>query len=429
MKRFFRMEWLKKILKIAFWAVLGAAVFGVLFIRRDVARYSMPHRFSVEDPSFFSSAHALADPRPERGNRIELLHNGDGIFPPMLEAIHAAKQTVNFEAFLFNSGKVGGQFIEVLCERAKAGVRVRVLFDGMGSGTKLDNADVAKLEEAGCSFAYFHPTRSWRVDRMNLRTHRRILVVDGRIGFTGGVGFADEWSGNAEGPAHWRDVHARLEGPIVARLQGAFQQHWFAATGETLGGEGDFPELVPVGKVRAQVVDSSSFTAAPFALVQAVAFASAKKSIYITNPYCAPSEEQTEALIAAVRRGVDVRLLLPGKHNDQPATKAAGRTAYGALLEGGVKIYEYLPTMIHSKTMVVDGLFATLGSSNFDARSTLINEELDVTIYDADIGQEMVRVFFEDLKKAKPYTLEQFHQRSWKDRFTEWVVRPFHSQL
>ena len=208
-----------------------------------------------------------------------------------------------------------------------------------------------------------------------------------------------------------------------------FRQHWFNEVGETLSGSGEFPELSPAGNVRAQVVASHSFSVAPLSLVQAVAFSAARKSIYITNAYCAPSGSQTRSLVAAVKRGVDVRLLLPGKHNDQPATKAAGRTAYGELLRGGVKIYEYQPTMIHSKTMVIDGIFSVLGSSNFDARSAQINEELDITVYDETFGREMQTVFERDLLRSKSYTLEDFEKRSLWDRFTEWLMLPFHSQI
>jgi len=187
--------------------------------------------------------------------------------------------------------------------------------------------------------------------------------------------------------------------------------------------------LAPAGNLRAQVVATHSFSVAPLSLVLAVAFSAARKSIYITNAYCAPSSSQTRSLVAAVKRGVDVRLLLPGKHNDQPATKAAGRTAYGELLKGGVKIYEYEPTMIHSKTMVVDGIFSILGSSNFDARSAQINEELDITVYDEGFGREMQAVFERDLQHSRAYTLDDFHKRSLWERFTEWVMLPFHSQI
>ncbi len=405
--------------------VLAAvAVFGLIFLRRTVMNYRSEHDFSTRDPAFFASAHALADPLPLEGNSIQLLHNGDEIFPAMLRAIRAARASVNFEAFLFNSDAVGVQFHDALCERARAGVRVRVLLDGVGSGAEFSDEDEAAFRQAGCAFAYYHPTHSWRVDKLNRRTHRRVLVIDGKIGFTGGAGFANNWAGNADSPDHWRDVHARLEGPIVAKLQGAFQQHWAKATGETLSGAAEFPPLPPAGKLRMQLIASHSFSASPISLVQAVAFASAQKTIFITNAYCAPSQNQVDLLVAAAARGVVVRVLIPGRHNDQPMTKSAGRGAYGDLLKGGVKIFEYEPTMIHTKTIVVDGLFAMIGSSNFDARSTQINEELDVTIYDEGFGREMDGVFQRDLQHAKPYRLEEFQKRSAWERFSEAIVAP-----
>ncbi|OAI41852.1 hypothetical protein AYO41_05150, partial [Verrucomicrobia bacterium SCGC AG-212-E04] len=384
---------------------------------------------AVSDPAFFSYAHALADPMPIEGNKIELLHNGDEIFPAMLAAIRGAKRSINFEAFLVYSGRVATQFEEALCERARAGVKVRVLLDGVGSSVRLNNREVDRLKAAGCAFAYYHPTRAWRVDRLNQRTHRRIMVVDGRIGFTGGVGFADPWLGNAGNPQQWREVHARVEGPVVTKLQTAFFQHWAQETGQALSGAEDFPVIGKMGTQRAQVVSSHAFSLAPLAWVQAVAFSSARKSIQITNAYCAPSASQVQQLVDAVKRGVDVRLLLPGTHNDQPLTKAAGRTAYGNLLKGGVKIFEYQPTMIHAKTIVVDGVFSVLGSSNFDARSAQINEELDLTVYDRDFGAEMEAVFARDLQQARAYSLEDFERRSLWERFSEWIVLPFHSQL
>lgn len=209
---------------IAFVAViLGFVVYSIFFSHRDVIQYRLGHTFGVRDPAFFGTAHALADPMPVEGNKITLLHNGDGTFPVMLEAIRGAKQSVNFEAFLFESGGVGNTFRDALIERAKAGVKVRVIFDGVGSGSKLKDSDVEMMRNGGCTVVYFHPTRSWRLDRINRRSHRRIMVVDGQVGFTGGIGFADHWQGNADAPDHWRDIHAKIEGPLVAKLQGAFQ--------------------------------------------------------------------------------------------------------------------------------------------------------------------------------------------------------------
>ncbi len=426
-------RWSKQPVRVWLFLVAGllvlAFVVGFILVRRDVVQYRMGHSLNVSDPSFFAYAHALADPIPLEGNKIELLENGDQIFPAMLTAIRGARQSIHFEAYLFFSGKVGAQFEEALSERARAGVKVRVLLDGVGSSLHLKNEEVAALKAAGCAFAYYHPTRTWRVDRLNQRSHRRVLVVDGLVGFTGGVGFADQWLGNGDAKDHWRDTHARLEGPIVTKLQSAFLQHWAQETGDGFGAEGNFPPPAGAGKIKAQVIGSRAFSLAPMAWAQAVAFTSATRSISITNAYCAPSASQVQQLVDAVKRGVDVRLLLPGKHNDQPATKAAGRSAYGELLKGGVKIFEYEPSMLHAKTIVVDGLFSVLGSSNFDARSAQINEELDLTVLDSEFSQRLEQAFERDLQRSKTYSLEEFNRRSWLERLTEWAVLPFHSQL
>ena len=410
-------------------ALLAIVAYSFFFFRRTVFDYRAPRTFTVADPAFFGSAHALADPLPVEGNRIDLLNNGDEIFPAMLAAIGGARKSVNFEAFLFESGEVVTTFRDAFVERAKAGVRVRILLDGIGSGIGLNDADVQTMENAGCDFRWYHPMASWRLDRVNRRTHRRVMVIDGRIGFTGGVGFSDEWAGNADTPKHRREVHARIEGPLVAKLQSAFQEHWMRETGEALGGPDEFPSLAPAGTLRAQVVASHAFSIAPFPLVLAVAISSAEKRVSITNAYFTPSENQVELLVQAAKRGVDVRLIVPGKHDDQPATKAAGRSAYGKLLAGGVKIYEYEPTMIHSKTVVVDELFSVFGSSNLDARSSAINEELDVTVYDADFARRMEAIFQADLQQSRAYKLEDFRERSLWERVREAAARPFRSQL
>jgi cardiolipin synthase len=347
----------------------------------------------------------------------------------MLEAIHSAHHTVNFAAYIFSSDEIGRQFRDAFCERARAGIEVRILLDGIGSSWSLDNSDVAMMRKAGCKLSYYHPTASWRVDRTNRRSHRRILVVDGKVGFTGSAGFAVRWSGHAQDKTHWRDSQARIEGPLVGKLQWAFEEHWAKTFGETLSGAAQFPLLAPAGDLKAQVVASFSFSLAPVPLVQATAFAAAEKRIWITNPYCTPTDDQVVLLIKAVQRQVDVRLLLPGVNNDQPLTKSAGRAAYGRMLEGGVKIFEYQPTMIHEKAMVVDGLFSMFGSSNLDARSSEINEELDVVVYDEKFGREMESIFEKDLKQSREYTLQEFKSRSWWERATEWLMLPFRSQL
>lgn len=404
-------------------------VFCLFLIRRQTLEYRPEHSFAIAAPEFFGSALGLTNPVPLTGNKVELLENGEQYFPAMLEAIRTARQTINFAAYIFKSDAVGREFRDALCERARAGVEVRMLLDGVGSGWSLDNSDVRMLREAGCKFAYYHPVHSWRLDRTNRRSHRRVLVVDGRVGFTGGAAFSEKWSGHAQDEHHWRDTHLRLEGPIVNGLQSAFQAHWVKTYQEALTGAGQFPALPPAGPLKAQIVESHSFSSAPIPLVQAVTFASAERRIWITNPYCTPTDDQVELLVKAVRRGVDVRLLLPGPHNDQPLTQSAGRTAYGQLLEGGVKIFEYQPTMIHAKTIVADGLFAMIGSSNLDGRSSEINEELDLVVYDEEFGRTMEASFERDLGQSRPYTLDDFKKRSLWERTTEWLAIPFRSQL
>ena len=419
------LEWVAFVL-----AVLGIiAVFCIFFIRRHVIEYQIEHTYGVNDPEFFGSALALSNPVPLPGNKIELLQDGDAYFPAMLAAIRNAKKTVNFQAYIVYSDKVGRAFRDALSERARAGVEVRVLLDGVGSGWGLDNSDVRMMKDAGCKFAYYHPLLSWRIDRTNRRSHRRILTVDGRLAFTGGAGFAEQWSGHAQDAKHWHDVQVRVEGPLVSALQNAFEEHWIKTFGETLSGADQFPALPPAGTMKAQSIASHSFSMAPVPLTEAIAFAAAEKRIWITNAYCAPSDDQVELLVKAVQRHVDVRLIVPGQHNDQPMTKSAGRSAYGKMLEGGVKIFEYQKTMIHTKAMVIDGMFALVGSSNLDPRSSEINEELDLAVYDQEFGRTMEAMFASDLARSTEYTLQQFKNRSLWERTTEWVMVPFRSQL
>ena len=411
-------------------ALLGiVAVFCIFLIRRHVLEYHLQHTFGASDPEFLGSALALSAPVPLAGNKIELLQDGDEYFPAMLAAIRGAKKTINFEAYIIYSDAVGRAFRDALIERAHAGVQVRVLLDGLGSGWKLDNSDVKMLRQAGCKFAYYHPLLSWRIDRTNRRSHRRVMVIDGRLAFTGAVGFAEEWSGHAQDPEHWRDVQMLVEGPLVSLLQNAFEDHWIKTYGETLSGADQFPALGPVGDIHAQTIASHSFSMAPVPLTQAISFAAAEQRIWITNAYCTPTQDQVDLLVQAVQRRVDVRLIVPGEHNDQPLTKSAGRAAYGHLLEGGVRIFEYQPTMIHTKAMVIDGMFSLLGSSNLDPRSSEINEELDLAIYDREFGHRMEEMFEKDLRRSKEYTLQQFRNRSLWERITEELMLPFRSQL
>ncbi len=264
-------EWIALTLTILTLAFL----FGIFLVRRHVIAYRLGHTFAVSDPEFFGSALALGNPVAIEGNAIDLLQNGDAFFPAMLDALRAARKTINFEAYILRSDAIGRQFRDVFCERARVGVEVRISLDGIGSGWGLDNSDVALMKQAGCKFRYYHPTHSWRLDRTNRRSHRRVLVIDGELAFTGGVGFTEQWSGHAQDEKHWRDVQLRVRGPLVTQLQAAFEEHWAKTAGEALSGKDQFPLVAPAGKLKAQVVASHSFALAPVPLVQAVSFAAA----------------------------------------------------------------------------------------------------------------------------------------------------------
>jgi cardiolipin synthase len=392
--------------------------------------YELPHDFTLSAATFLPSALPGAVMTP--GNRLDLLENGDAIFPAMLAAISSARRTVNFEAYIFWSGEVGARFRDALADRAAHGVAVRVLLDAVGSpSVHLQPADVDVLRKAGCRVEFFHSTKPWMLWVLNHRNHRRVLVVDGLFGFTGSAGFADPWRGDADMKEHWRDTQLRVEGPAVRGLQRAFQENWSEVTGEALVGEEFFPVLAPAGDLSVAVVPSSPLAAMSGAgRVYAISLAAAAKEIWIANSYFLPDDETAGLLVAAVKRGVDVRVIVPSdEQSDVPATKAAGRSSFGPLLEGGVKIFEYQPTMYHLKTMVVDGLFSTVGSANFDERSFHLNEEINLFVYDAGFAGVMRESFQRDLARCRPYTLATWKKRSLRKRVTEWLASPFRSEL
>ena len=392
--------------------------------------YELPHDFTLGAATFLPSA--LPGAVMTSGNRLDLLENGDSIFPAMLAAISSARRTVNFEAYIFWSGDVGSRFRDALADRAAHGVAVRILLDAVGSPrAHLEPADVDALRRAGCRVEFFHSTKPWMLWVLNHRNHRRVLVVDGRLGFTGSAGFADSWRGDADSKEHWRDTQLRVEGTAVRGLQRAFQENWSEVTGEALVGEEFFPVLPVPGALSVAVVPSSPLAPMSGAgRVYAISLAAAGKEIWIANSYFLPDDATSRLLVAAVKRGVDVRVIVPSDdQNDVPATKAAGRSSLGWLLEGGVRIFEYEPTMFHLKTMVVDGIFSTVGSANFDERSFHLNEELNLFVYDAGFAETMRESFQRDLARSRPYTYATWRGRSLRQKLTEWAVTPFRSEL
>jgi cardiolipin synthase A/B len=415
---------------IALAAAFALSVAVSLLNRPEEVRYGIPHSFGVGDPAFLPSVEATAGPSMIDGNRIAILENGVEIFPSMLAAIADARKSINLEAYIFWSDSVGTRFRDALSERASHGVEVRILLDGVGSSKRLSRADVSILRRSGCRVEFFRPLRPWMLDVINRRTHRRILVVDGKVGFTGGVGIAKMWDGNADSPEHWRDTQIRIEGPAVAAMQSAFQENWAEVTGELLVGDKFFPGLAQVGNVLAAVIPSSPQPSSSASqTLYSVAISAAERTISLSNSYFVPNPESVDLLVAASERGVNVRILVPGEINDVPVTKASGRATFGKLLRAGVKIYEYQPTMMHAKTMVVDRVFATVASTNFDNRSFRYNDEIDLAMNDAGVAGRLEQTFEEDLRKSRPYTYQQWLHRPLVKRFVEWVLLPVRSQL
>jgi cardiolipin synthase A/B len=372
---------------------------------------------------------SLLGPPMAQGNRVTSLLNGDQVFPAMLDAIRSAKRSIDFETYIYWSGTVGREFGDALAERARAGVPTHLLIDWLGS-TKADEKILDAMRDAGVEIVRYRPLRWYSVDRINHRTHRKLLVVDGRIGFTGGVGIADQWLGHAQDKEHWRDSHFRVEGPVVAQLQAAFLDNWVEAEGHVLDGEAYFPRLVPVGPDFAQVFRSAPGEgSASMRLMYLLAIAAATRSILIANAYFVPDSQTVAMLVEARRRGAEVEIVVPGPVLDAQIVRRASRATWGPLLEAGVRIYEYQPTMYHTKVMVVDDLWASVGSTNFDDRSFRLNDEANLNVLDAAFGREQARVFDEDRRRSRQVTLEAWRRRPLRERLQERWATLVRSQL
>ncbi|HEY6842878.1 MAG TPA: cardiolipin synthase [Thermoanaerobaculia bacterium] len=397
--------------------------------RRLPMRYHMKHQFTVRDLAFVQTMHALTGSPIIDGNRVEILRNGVQIFPSMLAAIRGAQKTINLEFYIYWDGEIGRQFAEALAERARAGVHVKIILDSVGSAP-MSQALIEFLGRNGIDLEWYHPLRWYTISRMNHRTHRKLMVVDGRIGFTGGVGIADEWLGDADSKNHWRDTVLRVEGPVVTQLQFAFMDNWVKSRGELLTGLDYFPPVEPTGPHRTQVIKSSPTEgSSAVKLLYIVSIVSAVKSIYISNAYFVPDRDTRRALEGAVRRGVDVRVIVPGEYVDVPLARQASRMQYERLLRRGIRIFEYQPTMMHAKTMVVDGIFTTVGSSNFDERSFRLNDEVNVNVYDEAIAEQMTLMFFDDLAKSEEITLRKWFKRPLFSRIKESIADLLKPQL
>ena len=391
--------------------------------------HQVKHLYRVTDPQFEREMGTLLGPAILAGNQITALQNGDEIFPAMLKAIRAAKSTINFETYIYWSGRTGEEFAQALIERARAGIEVHLMLDWLGS-EKMAPQLLNRMKDAGIEIERYHALNWYSLGKLNNRTHRKVLIIDGEIGFTGGVGIADEWTGHAQDPDHWRDMHFQIEGPVVAQFQAAFLDNWIKSTGRVLNGNSYFPPLVAGGKLKMQMFMSSPAGGSEsMRLMYLMAITAAEQSIDIEAAYFIPDPLMSRELIKARTRGVRVRILLPDKHLDSETVRIATKRAWGPLLKSGVEIHEYDPTMLHCKMLIFDHAMVSVGSTNFDMRSFELNDEASLNVYDADFAQSMTEVFETDLKASTPYDYEQWEQRPWLEKMAEVLLIPIRSQL
>ena len=391
--------------------------------------HRIEHTYGVQDPRFLHTMGVLLGPPIVSGNRYRLLSNGDEIFPAMLEAIRHARRTIDFETYIYWSGDIGKQFADALAERAKAGVATHVMLDWVGAA-KMNEALLTEMQQAGIEVQRYHEPSWTGLGKLNNRTHRKLLIVDGTVGFTGGVGIAPQWMGHGQDPDHWRDSHFQVEGPVVAQMQAVFLDNWMKTTGAVLHDAGYFPDIEPAGGGSAQVfMSSSNGGSTSMELMYLLSITSADRTIRLSSSYFVPNDVAVGSFIEAAQRGVKVQIITPGKYIDSEAVRKASRAKWGPMLEAGIEIYEYQPTMYHVKAMIVDDFMVSVGSTNFDDRSFRLNDEANLNIYDAAFAKEQIVAFDADIARSRRITLEEWQNRSWGEKALERFASLFGSQL
>jgi cardiolipin synthase len=425
----FRISLPKLILLLLVASVVTVLGINLLAGPEKEVKTRIDHEYGVDHPQFIRTMSVLLGPNLVDGNRIDTLLNGDQIFPSMLAAIREAKKTISFETYIYWSGDIGQKFADALAERARAGVKVHILVDWAGS-QKMDDKMLKAMKDAGVEIEKYHPLHWYTLDRLNNRTHRKILVVDGRVGFTGGVGIADNWSGNAQDKDHWRDTHYRVEGPVVNQMQAAFTDNWTKVSGVVLHGGDYFPAQKAAGPLFAQMFKSSIDGGADSThLMYLLSIAAATRSIDLSMAYFVPDDIALEALVAAQKRGVKVRILMPGPITDASIVRRASRSTWGAILKAGAELHEYQPTMFHCKVLVVDGLWTSVGSTNFDSRSFRLNDEANLNVHDREFAQRQLADFENDLKGARRITYEEWAGRPLTEKAWEHLLGLLGPQL
>jgi cardiolipin synthase len=415
------------------WAIgtgLMAAFAFLVWPREVPPRVGLDHEFAVDDAEFLTTMAGSTGIPFFEGNSVTILNNGDQFYPEMLKGIAQAQASVTIEAYIYWAGDIGRRFAEALAGRAKAGVGVKILLDAVGSSSIGDEI-LEVLEEGGCQLAWYNPARPYSIGRFNHRTHRKSLILDGRIAFTGGAGIADHWTGDAEDNEHWRDIQIRMEGPSVMPLQSGFAQNWLQATSELITGSEFYPPIdEPAGTLTVQTILSSPETGASTARTfYYLSIASARRTIEIANPYFVPDQGAIDLLMAAKRRGVHVRVMVAGTYNDNWIARQNSVRLYGPLLEAGIGIYEYNHTMLHQKTMVVDGVWSTVGTTNFDSRSFAHNEENNVCVRDANLAKKLQAIFEADIEGCDQITMEKWRKRPMLDKVLQGVASLLQEQV
>jgi cardiolipin synthase A/B len=411
----------------------SAAGAGLLAITAAACGHVPPHltlpTLEIGDPAFAATITGYTEAPVVGGNRIDVLLNGDEIFPAKLKLINTATKTINYAQYVFEEGQPADDVARALAERCRAGVQVNVLVDAVGA-MAMPAGQRQLMTEAGCRVETFRPLRPFTLDQVNYRNHRRILVADGRIGITGGSGTSGKWSGNGRTDGQWRDTDVRVEGPVVAQLQGAFVENWLEATGVALGGDDYFPRAQEArGPSTAQAVRSSPAggSVAMYTMFL-LAVASAQRSIHITNPYFVPDDKMIETLVQAAHRGVRVVLILPGAI-DHNIVRQASRSELGRLLRARIEVYEYRAALLHAKTMVIDGVWSTIGSTNLDRRSFALNDELNLVIYDRAVASRLDEIFAQDLALSGRVTYRDWRRRGIVSRLLELLAVPIKGQM
>lgn len=398
--------------------VAGIVTATLLAIAQDQETVELRSALAAEDPAAPEYLSTLVAAELVEGNTYDVLVNGDQVFPAMLRAIDEARERISFETYIYDNGHVADRFTDAFEKAARRGVTVNIILDALGTGS-METSHLERLHKAGCHIVNFNPTAWYTIEELNYRTHRKILVVDGSVAFTGGVGIADHWQGRAQDPQHWRDTHVRIQGPIARILEAAFYEN-FVGGGFTVTPVLTDPGRAPGADDQSMVVRSSpSDGASDLKRLYLLAIAMARRSLEISSPYFVTDESTMWALDEARKRGVTIRILVESDITDHKSVKYASRDAYDRMLEGGIQIHEYEPTMMHTKTMVVDGVLSIFGSANFDNRSLELNDEVNVAVFSRRLAARFLRDFDEDLRESKKLSLDAWRDRPFRDRVHE----------